>query len=734
MAKLVTKFKYIKPGSGKNVGNYAAYIAKRTGVEKIDDSMKYARATAKQKKMIERLLRDFPDSVELIEYEDYSQNGSVENASDFIKQAIDTHYDEIADMKVYAKYISERPNVQKFGAHGLFTDEGEVVQLSKVQAELDQHEGKVWTAIISLRREDAERLSFNKGEAWRNLLRSHAADLGLSLHIPLNSLRWYAAFHNESHHPHAHLIVYSTIPSKGYLSKKGVEQLRSCYSKDIFRLDRENIYHRQTSTRNELKHVNSELIKQTVEQINSHTFENPKLAERLIELSERLAKTKGKKVYGYLSPSLKELVNSIVDIYAQDKRIQTLYDQWYKAKEEIISIYTSEMPERIPLSQNQEFKSIRNEVIREALNISRRIVSTEGTGGDEVMDDEAVNFEDTGAEPTKINAHEYLLSEAQNGNKYSQFSLGKGYLDPRSGSYNPQEGIRWLIRSAKNGYVPAMVCLGNEFLSGKNVQKDSEYALRWLEEAAQYRSDYAYYLLGKLYMNGEIVEQDNEIAQRYLHRSAKAGNQYAQYLLGKLLFNGDTIPKDIDSGIEYLMRSAEGGNQYAQYMLGKIFSDERYGLIDIETAKVCFERAYRQGNQFAAYQLAKLLLQERNAESALEAIKYLKFASEEGNSYANYLLGKIYLYGNYIPRNTELAMFYLTKSSEAGNTYATQLVDSIKSNSNWYTAIGSLRLLRYITNIIRNRIDDRDNKSLKVDKKLRRKIEEKKQAHGLKQG
>lgn len=734
MAKLITKFKFTKPDQGKKPGGYAEYIAKREGVVKVDDSIRYAKATKKQKDFIEKFIVDFPDSRSLIEYEDYLNKPTVENASEFISRALEENLSELTDRKTYADYIATRPRVQKLGTHGLFTHEGEHVQLSKVSAELNQHEGIVWTAIISLRREDAERLGFNTAQRWRSMLRSHELELADALHIDIKNLKWYAAFHNESHHPHVHLIAYCTHPEQGFLDEKGLMLLRSKYANDIFQQDMYSVFKRQTSSRDKLKHVNSELIKQTVEQINSHTFENPKLAEKLIELSERLAKTKGKKVYGYLTPSLKELVNSIVDIYAQDERIRTLYDQWYKAKEEILLTYTSELPERISLSENKEFKSIRNEVIREALNISQRIVSAEGTGGDEVMDDEAVNFEDTVAEPTKINAHEYLLSEAQNGNMYSQFSLGKGYLNPRAGNYNPQEGIRWLIRSAQNGYVPAMVRLGNEYLSGKNVQRDSEYALRWLEEAAQNQSDYAYYLLGKLYLNGDVVEQDNELAQRYLNRSAEAGNQYAQYLLGKLLINGEQFLRDIDSGIEYLMRSAEAGNQYAQYMLGKIFSDERYGLIDIATAKVCFERAYRQGNQFAAYQLAKLLLQERNAKSALEAIKYLEFSSEEGNPYADYLLGKIYLYGNYTPRDMELALFYLTKSSEAGNTYATQLVDSIKSNTNWYTAIGSLRLLRYISDMIRNRIDDRDNKSLKVDKKLRRKIEEKKQAHGLKQG
>ena len=209
MGRLVTKFKYLKPDRRNNVGGYAIYIATREGVEKIDDSQKFAPVTGNQKKMIEKILKDFPDCREILEYEDYIAKPTVENASEFISRAIEDHADDLLHAKTYADYIATRPRAQHFGSHGLFTDEGVQVQLSKVSEELNKYQGNLWTVIISLRREDAERLGFNCGERWRDMLRGQIQELSENFHIPLCDLKWYAAFHDEGHHPHVHLMIYS---------------------------------------------------------------------------------------------------------------------------------------------------------------------------------------------------------------------------------------------------------------------------------------------------------------------------------------------------------------------------------------------------------------------------------------------------------------------------------------------------------------------------------------------
>ena len=196
MPSLVTKFKYLKPGGGKSAGGYAKYIATREGVERIDESWKHGPATKRQEKLIAQILKDFPDAKELSEYADYLSAPTLGNASEFLSRAMEDQALQAMNRKTYADYIATRPRAERFGSHGLFTDDGEPVRLEEVSRALNAHRGNVWTGILSLRREDAERLGYNTGSRWRDLLRSQRELLAENLKIPSEHLRWYAAFHN----------------------------------------------------------------------------------------------------------------------------------------------------------------------------------------------------------------------------------------------------------------------------------------------------------------------------------------------------------------------------------------------------------------------------------------------------------------------------------------------------------------------------------------------------------
>lgn len=413
MARLVTKFKYLKPNRKVSAGGYAKYIATREGVEKIDNSKKFAPATAKQKNLIEKILCDFPDSKDMFEYDDYIEKQNQGSASDFISRVIEDYAYEISGRKAYANYIATRPRAEKFGSHGLFTDDGVQVQLSKVTEELDKHKGNIWTAIISIRKEDAERLGFNTGARWRDMLRTQTEALAKNLKIPMENLRWYAAFHNESHHPHVHLIAYSTVENEGYLTQKGVENLRSSFAKDIFQQDLLCIYEMQTEHRDKLRAEARDIVEDLVSKINSEIYISASIQHKLLELTDRLSRTKGKKVYGYLKPDVKAIVYSIVEELASDDRIKKLYDLWYEQKENTIRTYTDEIPERIPLAQNKEFKSIKNAIIKEAL----KLIPNE---------DEAEESENTDEEPV-ISPFEY----EENTSAESVFNSDRGVLYPR---------------------------------------------------------------------------------------------------------------------------------------------------------------------------------------------------------------------------------------------------------------------------------------------------------------
>ena len=412
MARIVTKFKYLKPNRKVSAGGYAKYIATREGVEKIDSSQKFAPATSKQKNLIEKIINDFPDSKDMFEYADYLEKQNQCSASDFISRVMEDYAYEISGRKAYADYIATRPRAERFGSHGLFTDDGVQVQLSKVTEELDSHKGNIWTAIISIRREDAQRLGFNTGARWRDMLRTQTESLAKNLKIPMENLRWYAAFHNESHHPHVHLIAYSTVENEGYLTQKGVENLRSSFAKDIFQQDLLCIYEKQTEHRDKLRAEARDIVEDLVSKINSEIYISASIQHKLLELADRLSQTKGKKVYGYLKPDVKAIVDSIVDELASEDRIKKLYDLWYEQKENTICTYTDEMPDRIPLAQNKEFKPIKNAVIKEALKLN-------------LTEDEIEENENTDEESVS-NLFEY----EENTSSESTFDSDRGVLYP----------------------------------------------------------------------------------------------------------------------------------------------------------------------------------------------------------------------------------------------------------------------------------------------------------------
>lgn len=702
MAKLVTKFKYLKPGNNA-AGKYLKYIATREGVERIDDSKKYAPATVKQKQFIEKMLLDFPDAAESLEYADYIAKPNRINASELISRTMENNIDVIADSKTYADYIATRPRTQKFGSHGLFTDDGIAINLSKVSEELKSHGGNVWTMIVSLHREDAERLGFNRGERWRDMLRTQVEQLSTNLKIPMKNLRWYAAFHNESHHPHIHLIAYSVVENEGYLTRQGIERMRSSLASDIFQQDLISIYEKQTEHRREIKENSKDIMDKIISEINSGTYDNPLLEEKLLLLADKLSRTSGKKVYGYLKADVKNLIDSIVDLIADDKRVSNLYGLWYEQKFSIIRTYTDEMPVKIPLSQNKEFKSVKNMIINQAMNIVLK--KDVFDDDDEMIEKEFEQSEEYDNEQYEFtdNTIENLYQQAQNNNSYAQYTLGKMYL------------------------------------KGEGVKQDAEYGVRWLLRAIKQNNMYAQYLLGKAILKGEYFPTDNNLppyidsAVELLLKSSDQGNDFASYTLGKAFIEGDLLPQDISAGFELLLKASEKDCVPALYYIGKMFYKGIGVTKDIDTAIYYFEKAVKEKNSYAAYNLGKIYSSEEGHIDINKAIYYFRIAANDNNAFAEYQLSKIYLYGNGVEKDYDIAMHYLHLSAEHGNQYAEQLLYSIQKQKNIMAAMSSLRLLQHISNLICRKNQEQNRRKIgQIDRKMQQKINEKKQAHGLK--
>ena len=484
------------------MGGYAKYIATREGVEKIDDSQRHAPATIKQQELIVRILRDFPDAKESHEYEDYRREKTVGNASEFITRALEENMDRVADSKTYADYIATRPRAERFGSHGLFTDDGVQVQLSKVSQELNEYTGHVYTTILSLRREDAARLGFDNGSRWRDFLRGQTQTISENLKIPMDHLRWYAAYHDEGHHPHIHMIAYSTVPGEGYLSDKGVETMRSTFARDIFKQDMHQIYAQQAQYRDQLREQGRESVAEIVAQINSGVYSNTKVEALLVSLSDRLSRTSGKKVYGYLKADVKAIVDEIVAELAADERIRKLYDLWYEQREDILRTYTDHFPERIPLERNKEFKAIRNAVIQEAMKIVERI-ETVAQKPEQVL--------------IAMTDPWYWMKSAK--------VVSQQMLDEKAGLTGESSIVVIEEISPKSNNELA------KKVQGKNKKEEINNAIHYLQKAAEDGNSFAEYQMGRIYYFGNGVRVDRAKGLEYLKESSAHGNEYAANLL-----------------------------------------------------------------------------------------------------------------------------------------------------------------------------------------------------------
>ena len=203
MARLIVKSPYIKCGGNQGADGYMRYIATRERVEIIPDDRP---PTRKQEQLITKLTKDFPDVKELLEYDDYVQKPTKANASSLITLALEEHWKQVQQTDGYMKYIATRPRAERLGSHGLFGDK-DGVELDKAMAELESYTGNVWTHIISLKREDAVRLGYDSAESWRKLLLAHQTELAQAMKISPQNFRWRAAFHDEKHHPHIHMMA-----------------------------------------------------------------------------------------------------------------------------------------------------------------------------------------------------------------------------------------------------------------------------------------------------------------------------------------------------------------------------------------------------------------------------------------------------------------------------------------------------------------------------------------------
>ena len=467
----------------------------------------------------------------------------------------------------YMEYMLERPR-----SHGLFGDE-DCVDMNSVAQELNKYLGNIWTHIISLKREDAERLGYDHAAQWRNLIRAHRNEIAAAMNIPPGDFRWYAAFHDEGSHPHIHMMAWSVKPGQAYLSKDGIRKIKSTLTNDIFKQEMLHTYEQKSASRDELVRKAREEMKSLVQEMKTNIGSHPEVESLMITLATQLTTVTGKKKYGYLPKAVKKTVDEIVNQMEQLPVIDECYQVWWEFQCQIEDFYSEKERRRPPLSEQKEFRSIKNAVIHEAENIYMGKVTFEDEEMEEVTDFSVLPYDclelwmvtqdDTAPMADRDEAAAQLISKAESGDPSAQYLVGKLYQDGPILIPDSVEAQYWFDQSAWQGYTPAQYALGRLYLSDDAEVRDPELGMQWLEYAAHHGSDCAVYRLGKEYLKGEIVARDSAKALEYLTQSAGAGNQYAQYALGKLYLDS----QDREQAHYWFTRSAAQGNEYAQFFL-----------------------------------------------------------------------------------------------------------------------------------------------------------------------
>ena len=738
MSQLIVTSRYLKNGNQKNKTkrrNYTKYIATRETVEIRSQKFvdRNANATKNQEQLINDLINDFPESKRYLEYDDYEREPTIENAGELISTIVERNADVVGNRQNFVGYMAMRPGVEKRGSHGLFNERDEPIILNQAANEIAEHKGNVWSHVVSLRREDAVRLGFDNSDAWRELVKRHISNIAKTQNIPLCNLKWYAAYHDTTHHPHIHLLVYSTNPKQGFLTKAGIDKVRSVFANDIFHDDLQSIYQEQTVSRDELKAVSKNEFESIVNMIASNDHTDPQLEELIRKLYIQLQNVKGKKVYGYLPMEIKETVNKIFSELAKDENIQQLYEKWCGLERLKYKTYTQKETELPKLADNKVFQPVRNMIIRTVLNMKPFDANTEIEGSepnDEYFDntpqsmsplfDEAEPLAETETDESaaaikyyikwndqykkackliygkdaKLNdfkkAEQLLLSESQRGNVLADYDLGKLYSTDKLGERNEETSIAKYTR-ALQGFLQiepnskklkpyVQYRIGKMFCYGLGTEQDYEKAFEWFERSAKQKNKFAQFSLANLYYYGSGVEKDLSQAFLWYQRSSSQGQPYAAYSIAQMYRYGEYVTKDNDTAQRYYKQALSGflkiesddmANDDLFYKLGQMF---KFGLgtdSDVTKAIEYFRRSAEMNNKNGLFEYGKaLLIGEHIPQDTDSALKILEKAVKLKNSNAKRFLALEYISGEHLEQDFEKGIALLTECADSGDVIA----------------------------------------------------------------
>ncbi len=472
----------------------------------------------------------------------------------------------------------------------------------------------------------------------------HISDIAKNQKISLCNLKWYAAFHDTTHHPHIHLLVYSENTKEGFLTNEEINKIRSAFANDIFHDDLQSIYQEQTLSRDELKAVSKTEFESVVRKIQQSDFENPQLENLIRKLYSQLQNVKGKNVYGYLPQEVKETVNSIFSELANDDNIRQLYEKWCSLESLKYKTYTQKEKELPPLVDNKVFQPVRNMIIRTVLDMNYPVIDveieepdpTEQFENDDFYVDISPQFDEseqsendkvTFSNNDDLTAEDFIWSgenavtvdvdDAPKSKYYLEWSSSykeacKLIYNKRSKLEDFQKAEQLLLNESGAGNVLAIQDLGKLYSTDKLGEKDEKKSFSFYEEAFQgfmeiepdsdfmfpyepkYKGQvmkpvdmrsYVWYRIGKMHCYGLGTEQDYEKAFEWFLKSAQEGNKFAQYSLANLYYYGNGVEKDLSQAFLWYRKSSEQGQPYAPYAVAQMYDKGEYVSQSEETAQ-----------------------------------------------------------------------------------------------------------------------------------------------------
>ena len=459
----------------------------------------------------------------------------------------------------------------------------------------------------------------------------------------------------------------------------------------------QSIYQEQTLSRDELKAVSKTEFESIARKIQQGGFDNSQLENFIYKLHSQLQKVKGKKVYGYLPPEVKETVNNIFSELAKDENVRQIYEKWCSLERLKYKTYTQKEKEMSALTENKVFQPVRNMIIRTVLNMKPFDANTEIEGSepnDEYFDntpqsmsplfDEAEPLAETETDESAAAIKNFIKWNDQY-KKACKLIYGK---DAKLNDFKKAEQL--LLSESQRGNVLAVYDLGKLYSTDKLGEKSEEISIAKYTQALQgflqiepnskKLKQYVQYRIGKMFCYGRGTEQDYEKAFEWFQRSAKQKNKFAQFSLANLYYYGSGVEKDLSQAFLWYQRSSSQGQPYAAYSIAQMYRYGEYVTKDNDTAQRYYKQALSgflkiesddMANDDLFYKLGQMFNLGLGTDSDVtKAIEYFRRSAEMNNKNGLFEYGKALLTGEHIPQNADSAVKLLEKAVKLKNSNA----------------------------------------------------------------